>query len=923
MNLQRLHLAALTSLAVAQPLYQVVADAPAFLVAGGGGALDVVAIVVALSVVVPCLAVIVDRTVERRCGGWAHGLRSAMIGLFSAVVIAPAWAASQPEVSVVLLFVTAAGAGWLYSRFQAVRGAYSALIVALPVVPALFLGSAPVRTLWLPSPVSAVSAVDQKVPVIVVVFDELSLPSLLKDPQTLDAQRFPGFAALAARSTWFRNATAVIDDTSYAVPAILTGLRPAGVRAPTYNAYPQSLFTLLGRTHRFHVAESWTSLCPAGLCNPVETNTALRLAGKTADLAVIYGHVITPRSWAASWFPPLAGRWDGFGTPAWLDPGSREADDRNRQFHDALDACRPDPERPPLCYIHVALPHVPWEYLPSGRRYTALDQWWLPHGAIDARWTRDEWQVIQGWQRYLLQLAFADRLVSHTLEHLKRQSLLEQSLLVVTADHGVSFQPGQRMRWLDDGNLLELASVPLFIKLPGQRHGQVSDRNVESIDILPSLSEVLGARLSLRIDGQSVYSRSDARGTKQFFSDAGSRRVLGPARLPGLEAVLQRQRRWFGIGEPASRLYAIGPRNDLLGRTIPATVAVAEDVILDFEDEATAGTVNSGSEVVPARVVGRVSGLRNPDAIVAVALNDVIRATTRTFQAGSRAAFSAMLDESLFQNRANRIDAFLVASNGLQRLRRRGTQPFSLDSSTVPARLVASGKVLPLAEGVRGNLERAQRLFGGAALRGWATELDPVRPVEQVVAFAGGDLIYAGAPGVPRPDLATPGGAPPLAGFEVRVRLREPVPAASIAVFGVTGSGRAWELPREPWYVLSPQPSRTLLSGTEGDFDVGRGAIDGRIASVVGLDGGLRIGGWVRDTGTRSRPLRLVFFDGTRFVGQAALPARPMGLQRLFWKPHGFAAEPFDVRLTPAAPLTNLRTFVLAPPDDAEEIAGS
>ena len=35
-------------------------------------------------------------------------------------------------------------------------------------------------------------------------------------------------------------------------------------------------------------------------------------------------------------------------------------------------------------------------------------------------------------------------------------------------------------------------SVPLFIKLPGQTEGRIDDRNVESVDILPTIADVLG-----------------------------------------------------------------------------------------------------------------------------------------------------------------------------------------------------------------------------------------------------------------------------------------------------------------------------------------------------------------------------------------------------------------------------------------------
>ena len=49
-------------------------------------------------------------------------------------------------------------------------------------------------------------AVDNPVPVIVVVFDELPLTSLLAEDLSIDRQQFPAFARLADTSTWFPNA---------------------------------------------------------------------------------------------------------------------------------------------------------------------------------------------------------------------------------------------------------------------------------------------------------------------------------------------------------------------------------------------------------------------------------------------------------------------------------------------------------------------------------------------------------------------------------------------------------------------------------------------------------------------------------------------------------------------------------------------
>lgn len=56
------------------------------------------------------------------------------------------------------------------------------------------------------------------------------------------------------------------------------------------------------------------------------------------------------------------------------------------------------------------------------------------------------------------------------------------------------------------------------MKLPGQRRGEVVDRFAETVDILPTILDVLGAKASLRLDGRSLIdSRIPERSPRTFF----------------------------------------------------------------------------------------------------------------------------------------------------------------------------------------------------------------------------------------------------------------------------------------------------------------------------------------------------------------------------------------------------------------------
>ncbi len=106
------------------------------------------------------------------------------------------------------------------------------------------------------------------------------------------------------------------DFTRWAVPAIVSGRYPLRAALPSAADYPDTLFTLLGRTHRLVVSEPVTDLCPTALC-PRDTDTAIlgRLAAIARDLRVVYLHLILTEDLTAGLPDPRA-TWAGFSARA-------------------------------------------------------------------------------------------------------------------------------------------------------------------------------------------------------------------------------------------------------------------------------------------------------------------------------------------------------------------------------------------------------------------------------------------------------------------------------------------------------------------------------------------------------------------------------------------------------------------------------
>ena len=92
------------------------------------------------------------------------------------------------------------------------------------------------------------------------------------------------------------------------------------------------------------------------------------------------------------------------------------------------------------------------------------------------------------------------------MSKLKAEGIWNKALVILTADHGVSFLPGQHRRSVTPANFSDIASIPLFVKLPHQAKGRIDDGDVDTTDIVPTIADELGMPLpaGYHVDGRSL-----------------------------------------------------------------------------------------------------------------------------------------------------------------------------------------------------------------------------------------------------------------------------------------------------------------------------------------------------------------------------------------------------------------------------------
>ena len=590
-----LHLLVLWSFAVAQPLFNLLGKNGEFFAARGSTRWDAIVFSLVLLFVPPAILLGVECIVG---GSIRWAVHAVFVALLVALFVLQAIRGSGAPGWLLVLAAVAVGAAGaeLYLGVPGARTALSVLAPAPLLFLALFVFHSDVSRLSLSTETAKAAGEQPRVPVVLVAFDELPINSLLNRHGRIDAVRFPNFARLARGSTWFDHTTTVAEGTTHAVPAILTGRFPKAGEFPVYTDHRQNLFTLFGGATKPHVSDQETHLCPPSLCSGLEGSLGSRTRTLAEDTGVVYLHELLPDDLTGG-IPSIANGWDSF-----LQDASKHHDP-GRIPPAFLASLRPEAD-PRLWYIHFLLPHSPWTYLPSGERYDVRP---APGWGPDEVWTANQAAVDQYWQRHLLQLGYADRVLGRLLDRLRATGLYDRAMVVVTADHGVSFRAGQKRRPLSVTNRQDIAFVPLFVKAPEQQRGQVVTEAARTTDIVPTLADAARVRIPWPVDGHSLLGPRPAERNVILVKDQGKRFVIPVAQLDGLrDRALTRQLALFGSGEPTSTLFAVGPDRRLLGHSFEGHLRVTDLDPIDLSGPLVQLSGNATGRSVAVVANGRV-----------------------------------------------------------------------------------------------------------------------------------------------------------------------------------------------------------------------------------------------------------------------------------------------------------------------------
>jgi arylsulfatase A-like enzyme len=169
-------------------------------------------------------------------------------------------------------------------------------------------------------------------------------------------------------------------------------------------------------------------------------------------------------------------------------------------------------ERPDFLFLHTYEIHDPYTHT----RFTDG----LPPGRLDGAFSETLWRSLHrdlsdDEEAYVEALydggvAYTDEKLGLLFDELRRRGLLDRTIVALTSDHGEQLWEHGSWRHgttLYDHQLL----VPLILHLPPELRqqlevvaGRVVDRQVELIDLYPTLLDLLGLELPHRVQGRSL-----------------------------------------------------------------------------------------------------------------------------------------------------------------------------------------------------------------------------------------------------------------------------------------------------------------------------------------------------------------------------------------------------------------------------------
>jgi hypothetical protein len=381
------------------------------------------------------------------------------------------------------------------------------------------------------------------------------------------------------------------------------------------------------------------------------------------DASYVYGQRVLPPV-LRKYVPSIEGTWGGFGAVAnefkaqFADGALSQVDAVTQAVHIVSES-----KSPRVQVVHALLPHAPWRITPDFR----VDQL---SPTISTTNPDDEEVIRDTYQTFLYQVGAVDRIMQDLIAELKTSGKWDSTMLVVTADHGISFIPTMQQRhtdFTDSDQVADIYRIPTFIKYPNQKNGTADDCAITNLDLLPTIIDVTQTKNSWSFAGKSLAGNCPTGRIRSIVSATGQKAVLAG----GFEEVRVRAAHYSQIVSnvgPIRNIASVGESASVIGTQIGKQLA--DNRIFNWTVKQKKMFTNvSGKRgaTIPALVTGEVIVTKaledGTEGIIAI---DGIAAGVIGELSGARSSvnFAAVLDYSLLTPGPHTIELFIRSPDG-------------------------------------------------------------------------------------------------------------------------------------------------------------------------------------------------------------------------------------------------------------------
>ncbi len=235
--------------------------------------------------------------------------------------------------------------------------------------------------------------------------------------------------------------------------------------------------------------------------SPLSKLSIIQSLGKLVDIFAIYNSPLD-RLYEVLSSPPLGK----------IDAGATFSNKIAKSYiENSLDS-----KKPFFMFINYVEPHRPYgdtiEYLKDkdleypkghmidiGRKIGENPQWYYPQENVEM--SNEDKEIINSL--YDMDLLYLDQKIGEIVDHLENKSLLEDTLIIITSDHGENLGQHNVVNHVY-GIWRELTHVPLIIRYPKYFPKDIKVSTItQTIDVFPTILDVIG---------NNSFDRSDLQG---------------------------------------------------------------------------------------------------------------------------------------------------------------------------------------------------------------------------------------------------------------------------------------------------------------------------------------------------------------------------------------------------------------------------